>query len=464
MALVLEAKHTQLGNHVAIKILNRELADDEEISTRFGREGRAAAQLHGMNVARVYDADVLPNGVPYIVMELLAGNDLGETIDLAFRPLPIEEAVDYISQAAAGMAEAHAVGTIHRDLKPGNLFLCDLGDWTPRKLVKVIDFGISKMREERGKKITQTQTVFGTPDYMSPEQVRSTRTVDTRTDIWSLGVILYEMLTKRPPFVGPATSIIASIAADPVPPPSQFRPDLPADLERVVMKALAKDPVARYQTMEELIADLAPFAPEEPIATVIARSSNPLLSGSAFSAPSSTRMRVVPPVERAATAPLLPSASAVTSSPDLAPALTMTADRKRRVAPPGWMIGLGAGIVLTAALGAGVGMLREDSITASPPDRAADTVVMRTAPEGTASVLSIEPSPIPVPLVTASVAPIAVTPKSTPVAPKPASAPPPVASPAPTAVAAPSPPAPAPVPAPAPTSVVPASRKNPAHI
>src|SRR4051812_43641674 len=191
MCDVFEAEHIHLKQGVAVKVLKAELATDEHAVERFAREARSAAKLRSHNVAKVYDVDALPSGRPYITMELLVGHDLGTELQKK-RALPVELAVDYVRQAASGIAEAHALGIVHRDLKPENLFLTELGELTERKLIKILDFGIAKHADdEKKRKLTAPDAVFGTVDYMSPEQIRSASDVDLRTDLWSLGVILY---------------------------------------------------------------------------------------------------------------------------------------------------------------------------------------------------------------------------------------------------------------------------------
>lgn len=270
MCTVYEAEHVGLRQGLALKILKPELADDAGCVARFESEARAAAQLRSLNVARVFDVDWLPTGQPYITMELLIGNDLGQELTRSGR-LPIELAVDYVRQACAGMAEAHALGIVHRDLKPENLFLTDLGELTDRKLVKILDFGIAKDISDSARRLTAPDAVFGTVDYMSPEQIRSASQVDHRSDLWSLGVILYELLTGRTPYHGDARSVIAQIVSDPVRPPTTLVPDLPPSLVATVMKALQKDPAQRFQNAEELRLALEGYSDFEPITSVIAQ-------------------------------------------------------------------------------------------------------------------------------------------------------------------------------------------------
>lgn len=273
MCLVYEAEHLHLKQAVALKLLKPELATDPTAVARFAQEAQASAQLRSPNVARVYDVDKLPDGQPYITMELLVGHDLGTELQRRYA-LPVELAVDYVCQAATGISEAHTLGIVHRDLKPENLYLTDLGAMTERRLVKILDFGIAKnvRQGEAARKLTAPDAVFGTVDYMSPEQIRSSSTVDHRTDLWSLGVILFELLTGRTPYSGDARSVIAQIVSDPVVPPSRFVPTLPLPLVAVVMKALAKDPDQRFQSAEALRMALEPFRMNiEPISDVMAR-------------------------------------------------------------------------------------------------------------------------------------------------------------------------------------------------
>ena len=271
MCLVYEAEHIHLRQGVALKVLKPELARDPTSVARFAQEAQAAARLRSPNVARVYDVDTLPDGQPYITMELLVGNDLGTELTAKFS-LPTDIAVDYVRQATTGIAEAHALGIVHRDLKPENLFLTDLGSTTPRKLVKILDFGIAKDIHENARKLTAPDAIFGTVDYMSPEQIRSASTVDHRTDIWSLGVILFELLTGRTPYSGDARSVIAQIVSEPVISPASFVPTLPPTLVGVIMRALQKDPAHRFQSAEELAQALTPFTSGlEPIADIVTR-------------------------------------------------------------------------------------------------------------------------------------------------------------------------------------------------
>ncbi|WP_437308502.1 protein kinase domain-containing protein [Sorangium sp. So ce388] len=261
MGMVVAASHLFLPQRVAIKLL---LSDESPaLVQRFLREARAAARLKGEHVVRVLDVGELESGVPYIVMEFLEGEDLSDVIR-ARGQLDVAEAADYVLQACVAMAEAHAAGIVHRDLKPANLFLTTAPGGA--KLIKVLDFGISKEMpsggEGGGASLTQTREVLGSPIYMPPEQMRSSRSVDARSDIWALGAILYRALVGRPPFEAPALAelVLQVASAEPVP-PSALRSDLPLELEGVILHCLQKDPARRPQTVADLALALAPFAP-----------------------------------------------------------------------------------------------------------------------------------------------------------------------------------------------------------
>jgi serine/threonine-protein kinase len=264
MGVVAQARHLRMDRDVALKILLPAFREQPEVVARFEREARAASQLANPHVTRVLDVDTLPDGSPFMVMELLRGRDLGQIL-AAQGKLPYRAAVGYVLEACAGMVDAHRAGIVHRDLKPNNLFIDTQG---ARPVLKILDFGISKILGDVNASMTQTSTTFGTPLYMSPEQVRSMKHVDGRTDIWSLGVVLYELLAGEPPFQAPsATAILAAIIADDPVPISTHRPDLPPALADAVMRALQKNVNARFRDVESFAAAIAPFGPGDGVAS-----------------------------------------------------------------------------------------------------------------------------------------------------------------------------------------------------
>jgi serine/threonine-protein kinase len=260
MGVVVAAHHVQLDERVAIKFLLPEMVSNPEAVMRFSREARAAVKIKSEHVARVTDVGTLDNGAPYMVMEYLEGSDLAAVV--ARGSLPVEQAVDFVLQACEAIAEAHALGIVHRDLKPANLFLARLPGGV--ESVKVLDFGISKATSLSGsggqESATRTKALMGSPLYMSPEQMQSSRDVDARSDLWALGIILYELLGGRSPFNADTMPelILKIMSTDPEPLRNR-RPDVPEPLVAAIMKCLVRDRRARYQTVGELAAALAPF-------------------------------------------------------------------------------------------------------------------------------------------------------------------------------------------------------------
>lgn len=259
MGVVLLARHIHLDDAVALKVLSPELLGNEQAVARFRREAQAAAKLKNEHVVRVFDVGVHGNSQPYLVMEYLEGGDLSGMIQKV-GALGVEQAADVLVQACSALSAAHRAGIIHRDLKPSNLFCVPRPDgWVT---VKVLDFGISRVSVGPGtdqQGITVTGTVVGSPSYMSPEQMRSATQVDPRTDIWSLGVVLYECLTGKLPF--PATTypeVCLKVTQDAPEPLGGIPPALAA----VVLRCLEKDRERRFGTAEELALALMDFAPQ----------------------------------------------------------------------------------------------------------------------------------------------------------------------------------------------------------
>lgn len=252
MGLVLAARHLQLDDRVAIKLLRDDVDLAPEHVERFLREAQAAARLKSEHIARVVDVGTMPDGKPYMVMELLEGLDLGRVLEDAgalARPL----AVDLILQVCDALAEAHANGIVHRDIKPTNLFVTSRRDGSP--LVKVLDFGISK-EASSDLSLTQTSSMLGTPTYMSPEQMRSARLADARADIWSLATVLYEMVEGCTPFDASNFAELCVAVATEDPQPMINAPELTP----VLAQALAKSPDARFPSIAEFADALAPYS------------------------------------------------------------------------------------------------------------------------------------------------------------------------------------------------------------
>jgi serine/threonine-protein kinase len=261
MGVVVAAHHIGLDERVAIKFLLPEALANPEAVARFAREARAAVKIKSLHVARVSDVGVLDTGAPYMVMEYLQGQDLSQRLR-DHGPLGAAETVDLVLQACEALAEAHALGMVHRDLKPANLFLTQQADGSP--CVKVLDFGISKVTSPGSSGndfgMTKTQAVMGSPLYMSPEQMASSRDVDARADIWAIGTILFELLTGRVPFLGDTMpQLCAMILQEAPPPPRHLRPDLPDGLQQVVLRCLEKDKNRRFSNVGELASALVPF-------------------------------------------------------------------------------------------------------------------------------------------------------------------------------------------------------------
>jgi serine/threonine protein kinase len=257
MGVVVAARHLSLDERVAIKFLLPDRLGDDESIQRFLREARAAVRIRSQHIARVTDVGTMENGAPYMIMEYLEGRNLQDVV-AQDGPLPVALVVDLVLQASEALAEAHAQGIIHRDVKPSNLFLSRHADGSA--CVKVLDFGISKMPGSHDHALTRTGAVFGSPLYMSPEQLRSARDVDARTDIYSVGVVLYQSLTGRVPFAADdLPQLVYKIMNEAPVSPRALRAEIPATLEQAILTAMARDRESRFPTIADLASAIAPL-------------------------------------------------------------------------------------------------------------------------------------------------------------------------------------------------------------
>ena len=394
MGGVFAARDLELHRRVAVKVMLPHLTDSPEFAGRFLREAKAASGLESEHVARVYDVGHFSDGSPYMVMELLEGKDLDDLVR-ARGPLPIPEAVRYLLEACDAIAEAHRRGVVHRDLKPSNLFLAEQPGLPP--MIKVLDFGISKSTKLEGggsggpggqQTLTATDSTLGSPHYMSPEQLRSAKKVDQRTDIWSLGVILHKLLTGHLAFESDSIGAhLAMIVADPPTPLRQRLPQAPVALEDAILRCLQKDLLVRFQNVGQLALALAPFASPEGRGLIDRIVS--LAGREASAAP-------LPPLD-AARATLSPGAQR-TSMPliDAADAATIagwTPGDRRKPSRSGLWIAVG-GAVVALAVGAGVGAQRILGARPQPsplsPQATQVAQVAFAAPAPTASAASAE--------------------------------------------------------------------------
>jgi serine/threonine protein kinase len=407
MGIVVAAHHVHLEERVAIKFLLPTVArEGGEPVARFMREGRAAVKIRSEHIARVTDVGMLDDGAPYLVMEYLEGRDLQRVLEEE-GPLHVEDAVDYVLQASEAIAEAHSLGIVHRDLKPANLFLARRADGS--SCVKVLDFGISKMRDKNGVRgdMTRTRATLGSPLYMSPEQLVSTADVDARADLWSLGVILYELLTARLPFEAETMpQLVAQVLQTPPTPLRSYLPDVPMALDVAILRCLEKTPAARFQNIGELTAALAPVAPARAHIS-IQRVARLLGTPSGLDA-------VAEPSRRASRPGSLPDVSpdvspyARTAHPDQTPRVLAQSGSLSASAsmapgrPPrsrmAWLLGIGAPLVIAAGV-AGLVLARGGK----PPSTVSSVSgTVAAAPPPAASTM--EPPPEPPPPVASSVA------------------------------------------------------------
>ncbi len=339
MGAVYLAEHPFMGRKAAIKVLRRELAEDKGLVERFMNEARAANAIHHPNIIDIIDVGQLPSGVPYLMMEFLDGESLAKRIERE-KHLAISAAVDIATQTASALYAAHGKGIVHRDLKPDNLYLVPDEGRQLGQRVTVLDFGIAKLRGElsgSGAK-TQSGSVMGTPPYMSPEQCRGiTDEIDHRTDVYALGIILYEMLTGTPPFMSEGWGEVVLMHVTKAPPPPRTRnPEISSELEAVILKALAKLPADRWDSMADLGTALQ---------KAIGASGRGFISGFTSGAPTATKM---PSVGSGRAATTLQSATGQVSEADAdVEDVAAGAPRAWWRRPVAWV---GGGVVAAAAV------------------------------------------------------------------------------------------------------------------
>lgn len=401
MGVVFAAQHLQLDDRVAIKFMRPEGLDDPQTVERFSREARAAVRIKGEHVVRVMDVGTLPSGAPYMVMEYLQGSDLCHWVRTK-GPLGVERAVGFLLQAGEALAEAHAQGIIHRDLKPANLFIAERTDGS--QTLKVLDFGISKLSGP-GEGFTQTAVMMGSPYHMSPEQMRSAKDADARSDLWAFGSILYELLAGTPPFLADnMPELVQRVMFEHPAPITSLRPDVPLAIEQVIQRCLQKDPALRFQSVRELAEALSGHCPE-------------------WSQPSLARIAAVTgtgPIVRPArkrTGTLVTTTTPGVESATVAPWTAAAARPRTRT-----VLGLSLSAVVLGAIAIVWGLKREE-----PPMPATEPTNTETAAAGTIAhtassqsfsqkppAVPVSPSPTPAPT---SEAEQAVAPAGTPQSP-----------------------------------------------
>ncbi|HEY4014065.1 MAG TPA: protein kinase [Polyangiaceae bacterium] len=423
IGFVVAARHVQLGGYFALKFLKRRYLRQPNVVERFTREARAACRLQSEYIARVYDVGT-SDGVPFLVMEYLTGRDLAVVLAEGGR-LGADDAVEYVIHACVALASAHAHGIIHRDIKPENLFRVEHDGLSS---IKLLDFGISKVGISDGVATTSASArltgshVLGTPFYMSPEQIRATAQADVRSDIWSLGVVLYELLTGNVAFPGDGvTEICAAILEREPAPLLEVRPELEPGLADVLSRCLQKDPAARFRNMAELAIALLPFAPLRALAVAEGSSSirraaiHAIGGGSDPNARASGSMRIsgsLAPVD-----PVVNStrpAQSVITGPILE---TAAAPRRRGMGLMGGALAVVAAVAVTAALVRRPVPIGSATAAAAPrtgvPTPSAPFAGPVTAAVRPASSPELEPSaPVPSDAPRASVHPVVYRPQT----------------------------------------------------
>jgi eukaryotic-like serine/threonine-protein kinase len=257
MGIIYKAQHIELGTSVAFKVIRPDIARNSSAWRRFSREARALGALHNRHVVRVHDAGTLASGLRYLVMELLDGTDLRRVLQRE-GALQIPRSVDYVGQVCSALGDAHRLNIIHRDVKPENLFLARYRGGEP--MIKLLDFGVALFLDDAGQLTIPGRNV-GSPHYLSPEQMHNPSGVDQRSDIWAIGLLMFELLSGRSPFYGlNAAQISLKISKGPMPAVAEAVPHLPAALAVIIQRCLALDPARRPQSTDELMAALEPFS------------------------------------------------------------------------------------------------------------------------------------------------------------------------------------------------------------
>ncbi|MGE0547796.1 MAG: serine/threonine-protein kinase [Kofleriaceae bacterium] len=360
MGRVIRATHMYLHQPVAIKIMLPELAQSADTVARFLREAQANVRLRSEHIVRVLDVGTLASGIPFMVMEYLEGSDLSQVLVHHGPQLP-NVVCDLMLQACEGMAEAHSIGIIHRDIKPSNFFATQRPDGS--LLLKILDFGISKTPVNMTD-LTGTQTVMGTPTYMAPEQMKSGKRADARSDVWSIGIVMYQLVQGQPPFAGETyADLVIKVGTEA---PMPLHVPLPPGLGDVIMRCLARDPADRHQNVGELARLLAPFASDPISAAMIAGRTTRILNGRGSQ----------PSLSGALGTPLHPAA--LTPPAWRPPSHTSVSQSRGEVIPqhrrlPGWAVagmvalsGLG-GFVLSSATHDSTGGHRDEPYVQAPP-------------------------------------------------------------------------------------------------
>ena len=407
MGVVVAARHVELDQLVAIKFVREEAIANEDAVQRFLREARAAVKLKSEHVARVLDVGKLESGAPYMVMEFLEGSDLGKILSDR-GPLPPDSAADWILQACEAVAEAHAAGIVHRDLKPENLFLASTVGGGQK--IKVLDFGVSKAigggASGDMSRLTRTRAMLGSPLYMAPEQMRSSRDVDARADVWALGVVLFQLLTQRWPFEAETMpELCLKVVTEPPIPLATLRPDAPPGIGAVIERCLEKDLKRRFANAAELASALEPFVP--PASRVLADRAR-LAMGTGSGGRPVVQAAGAPPFTLQSGSGSTPGTSAPWGTERVVTPALQSASRSRSVWP---RVAVG---IAAAALAGALGFLLFARGPASPgPPRTAPVVAVAhdlpppasatpasampagTGPAGQTSADPVAPSPAP---------------------------------------------------------------------